>query len=65
MSIFKDVHTIVDGAWKNAENFHEEAPSGYFEEESVADSAYLTSFVQKRFGHQVISVNGECTVVRN
>ena len=65
MSIFKNFHAIIDGPRENAKDVHEEPPTGDLEEESIADGTNLTLFVQQRFRHEVISVNGECAVVGN
>ena len=65
MAAFEDVDAVIDGARQNPEHVHQEAPAGNLEEKSVADGADLTPLVQQRLGHQVVSINGECAVVRD
>ena len=63
LPVSKDFDAIVDGAGKHAKYVHEQTPPGHLEEESVADRADLPTLVQKTFGDQVVSVDGECRVV--
>lgn len=65
MSILEDINAVVDGAREDSKDVHEKSPSGDLKEESIADCAHLTAFVKKRLRHQVVSVDGECAVVRD
>ena len=65
MPILENVDAIINGAGENSKDFHEEAPAGNLEEESVADRPDLPLFVQQCFGDEIISIDGECSVVRD
>ena len=65
MAIFKDIYAVIDGARKDAEDVHEQTPSGNLKEESVADGADLTTLLEQRLRHEVVSIDRECTMVRD